>query len=315
MRRPVLSPVPGLARRGLAVALAAGLLVGCASLASRPSNLATPLAYEVHAPGGGRALLFGSVHVAREKAWQLPDSLTRELETAELLVLEIDMDATSSEELFQLMLGLGEMPPGQRLRQVVSDETWALLERRAPETGRTLEELDRLKPWVVALQFIGFSLQRAGFAQEHGVERELVSEAPRLPVRGLETPYDQLSMFDDLPYPVQDRMLLEALRPGGGPDAELDALMDAWRRGDARRLEALVFSDRDDPELALFYAETYDRRNLRMAEALEEILRETERAFVVVGAAHLVGERSLPRILHRSGFRVRQVSGTRSPAP
>lgn len=296
--------------RSLAALLAVCAL-GCAGLSPRESNVATPLAYEVQAPGGGRALLFGSVHVARERRWRLPDALTRELESAQLLVLEIDMRATTAEELLELMLGLGVMPPGQRLRQVVSDETWALLERRGPETGQTLEELDRLKPWVVALQFIGFSLQRAGFDSEHGVERGLVDEAPKLPVRGLETPYEQLSMFDDLPYPVQDRMLLEALRPGDQQNVEIEALMEAWRLGDARQLEKIVFSDRSDPQLALFYEETYDRRNVRMAESLEEILQETERAFVVVGAAHLVGARGLPTILRNSGFRVRQVSGSR----
>ncbi len=278
--------------------------LGCAGARVDP-GAATPLAFEVRAPSGGRALLFGSIHVGRANQWTLPDSLTRELERAELLVLEIDLSATSPEELQQLMLGLGVMPPGQRLRQVVSDETWRLLEQRAPKTGQTIEQFDRLKPWVVALQLMVFSFQAAGFEAERGVEHELLTDSPALPVRGLETPYDQLSTFDGLPYPVQDRMLLEALRPGD------DALMEAWRSGDAERLEAIVFKDRNDPELAIFYEETYDRRNARMAEVLEEILQETQRAFVVVGAAHLLGARGIPSLLRESGYQVRQVSGKR----
>jgi len=297
-------------RRKLAPLLLVAAL-GCAGPPPVDPETDSPLAYAVRAPDGGRAVLFGSIHVARENQWELPDLLTRELARSELLVLEIDLAATSSGEVAQIMLGLGVMPPGQRLRQVVSDETWELLLEQAPETGQPIEQIDRLKPWVVALQFIGYSLQKAGFDPQHGVERDVVAGAPSLPVRGLETAYEQLSTFDDLPFPVQDRMLLDALRPSEEQAPELDALMQAWRSGDAERLEAIVFEDRSDPELSIFYQETYDRRNLRMVEALEEILRDTERAFVIVGAAHLVGTRGIPSLLREFGYDVRQISGRR----
>ena len=255
-------------------------------------------------------MLFGSIHFARENQWVLPESLANELARAELLVLEIDLTDTGPEEMAQLMFGLGTMPSGQRLRQVVSDETWALLEERAAQTGLAIEDLDRLKPWLVFLQLTVLSLQSAGFEAERGADLMVVQSSPNLPVRGLETVYEQLSVFDDLSYPVQDRMLLDALGPTDEQAVELDALMDAWRRGDARQIEAIIFADRDDPELAPFYAETFDRRNLRMAESLEEILEETGRVFVVVGAGHLVGETGIPNLLRASGYEVRQVSGT-----
>lgn len=288
--------------------LAVGVLA-CAGTVRETDGEATPLAYEVRGPGAGRALLFGSVHVGRADEWILPEWLRTEMEQAELLVLEIDLSATGPEEMLQLMLALGVMPPGQRLRQVVSDPTWALLEQRARETGTPIEAFDHLKPWVVALQFIGLSLDRAGFQPEQGVELGLVAGSPTLPIRGLETPYEQLSSFDDLPFPVQDRMLFEALQPAAEKDSELEALIDAWRRGDANRIEAIIFRDRQDPKLARFYEQTYDRRNARMAEGIEEILAEPVRAFVVVGAGHLVGPRSIPILLRESGLRVRQVSG------
>lgn len=294
-----------------AVAWAAAL--GCASAPPEPVTEAPgPLAYEIEAPhGGARALLFGSVHVARPGDWTLPERVVRALEQAEVLVLEIDLSETSQAEVTELMLSLGEMPPGQRLRSVVSAETWALLERRAAETGLPLSRIDSLKPWVVALHFVGLSLASAGFDAEHGVERGLLQADPGIPIRGLETAFEQLSIFDDLPYPVQDRMLREALAPDEDRSEDLDALLAAWKVGDADAIEAILFENRSDPQLARFYEETYDLRNLRMAESLEEILAEGRRAFVVVGAGHLVGRRGLPQVLKQAGFRVRQVSGQR----
>jgi uncharacterized protein YbaP (TraB family) len=287
--------------------------VGCASAPAPPpeDDRVNPLAFEIEAPDGTRAMLFGSVHIARESDWDLPEPVSRALASADVLVLEIDLSKTSDAEMLQLMLGLGVMPPGKHLRQVVSKETWSLLEQRAAEVGLPIEVLDALKPWVVALQFMGLSFHQAGFEAEHGVERGLLESTQRLPVRGLETPFEQLSIFDNLPYPVQDRMLNEALQSADDKTPELDALLDAWRRGDARAMESILFKDRDDPQLARFYEETYDRRNLRMAESIEEILSEGGRAFVVVGAGHLIGGRGLPNVLREAGYRVRQVSGTR----
>lgn len=296
--------------RVLTLLMAVVVFLGCAGPGTREAaGPATPLAYEVEEPGGGRALLFGSVHVGSEESVELPDSLLHEMHAAHLLVLEIDLSKTSPEEMNRLMLALGVMPPGQRLRQVVSDETWSLLEKRAAETGTPMAALDRLKPWAVALQFIGLSLDRAGFDAQHGVERSLVERATGLPIRGLETPYEQFSLFDDLPYRVQDRMLRDALEPASETHPQIDALLDAWRRGDAKRLEQIMFEDRDDPELAIFYAQTYDRRNERMARSLEKILKETDRALVVVGAGHLLGPHGMPALLRAAGLSVQQVSG------
>jgi uncharacterized protein YbaP (TraB family) len=304
---------PILARLLVAAALAA---LGCATAAPpapEPAPVEAPLAFEVESPAGARAVVFGSVHMARPDTWTLPETIRDAFAGARLLVLEVDLSTTTAEEMQALMLALGEMPPGQRLRQVVSDETWELLEDHAAGTGVPLVLLDRLKPWLLALQLGVLSMQQSGFDPQHGVELRVVEQAGDLPVRGLETPYEAFGVLDDLPYPVQDRMLLDALRPSDQQTSELDVLMEAWRRGDAARIEAIVFKDRSDPQLARFYEEFYERRNLRWAEALAEILAQTHPAFVVVGAGHLVGERSLQARLRESGFRIRQISGSRGP--
>jgi hypothetical protein len=304
------------ARLSVAAVLTVLAVLGCASPAPpapAPAPVEAPLAFEVEAPGGARALVFGSVHMARPDTWALPEPVRAAFERARVLVLEVDLSTTTPEEMQALMLALGEMPPGQRLRQVVSDETWELLEAHASGSGIPLLLLDRLKPWLLAIQLGVLSMQQSGFEPQHGVEIRVIEESGGLPVRGLETPYEAFGVLDDLPYPVQDRMLLDALRPGDEHSSELEVLMDAWRRGDAARIEAIVFKDRSDPKLARFYEEFYERRNLRWAEALAEILAEAHPAFVVVGAGHLVGERSLQMRLRESGFRVRQVSGLTRP--
>ncbi|MGH0028860.1 MAG: TraB/GumN family protein [Myxococcota bacterium] len=283
--------------------------VGCATPAPDPdAGAINPLAFEIEARNGNRAVLFGSVHVGRIGEWKLPRRLEQALRDAQVLVLEIDLTGVEPGELGELMQSMGAMPPGKRLRQVVSAETWALLEVRAPDIGMSLDDIQHYKPWVVALHFMGRSMTRAGFETAQGVESRLVARDDEIPIRGLETPFEQFSVFDSLPYPVQDRVLLDALDPQTqGPG--FDSLVEAWSRGDARRLEAIVFHHRDDPLLARYYDEAFDRRHLRMAEAIDGILAEGGGAFVVVGAGHLVGRRSLQAVLLDQGYRVRQLSG------
>jgi len=269
------------------------------------SRSITPLAYHVVAPNGSRALLLGSIHLARPGDWELPTSIVTALERSDVLVFEIDLSTHSPEEMMSLMLDVGGLPPDRRLRDQGSDETWRLLEERAPRQEVPLDTLDRLEPWVVALHFMGGSLSEAGFDAEHGVEQGVLEVAGAKPIRGLETPLEQLRIFDQLEAPLQERMLRDALEPPDRPT--LDAMLDAWRRGDAATLHAILFEDRDDPLMAPLYEATFPRRNLRMAVALSHILQDVRRAFVVVGVGHLVGERSLPQVLGRAGYRVERL--------
>jgi uncharacterized protein YbaP (TraB family) len=223
----------------LVLAAGAASIVACAAPAPSPpppAPVEAPLAFEVESPAGARAVVFGSVHLGRPDSWSMPDRIRSAFEKSKLLVLEVDLAATSPEEMQALMLALGEMPPGQRLRQVVSDETWELLEAHAAVSGVPVMLFDRFKPWLLALQLGVLSMQQSGFEPQHGVELRVVQESGGLPVRGLETPYEAFGVLDDLPYPVQDRMLLDALRPSGEQTSEFDVLMDAWRRGDAARI-------------------------------------------------------------------------------
>lgn len=284
------------------------LLAACAATDPTPARPSgpTPLAYDLLAPNGARAVLLGSIHVARPRDWTPGADLLAVLEWAELVVFEVDLTTLTASEALRLVGDLGRLPPGEQLRDRVSEETWHLLERRAPELGVPIEALEHLEPWLVALEFDARTLSEAGYGTEHGVERTIRRAARDKPMRGLETAREQLLVFDTLEPPLQERLLRDALERK--QVANLEALLDAWRRGDPRRLEALLFEHRDDPLMAPLHEALYPRRNRRMAAALAEILLHTRSAFVVVGVGHLLGDQSLQRALVAQGFRVKRRS-------
>ena len=283
------------------------LAAGCTTLdevAAPAPHAITPIAYDLLSPSGARALLLGAIHVARSQDWELPPDLAAALERADVLVFEVDLASIDGADGLRMASQLGTLPPGLQLRDLISAETWALLEQRAPELGVPLEPLQRFEPWLVALEFMTRSLDEAGYGSEHGVEWAIRRRASSKPLRGLETPRDQYRVFDALPPTLQDRMLRDALDPQA--TRTLTQLVDAWRRGDGQTLETILFEDRDDPQMAPLYAALYTLRNQRMATALAGILLHARNAFVVVGVGHLLGEGSLPELLVRRGFRVRR---------
>jgi uncharacterized protein YbaP (TraB family) len=274
-----------------------------------------PLAFELRAPDGRQAFLQGSVHFAREAEAGLDPRAQRALAEADVLVGELDMANLSPVESAKLLLEMGQLPKGQRLPDVLAPETWALLQQRADETGTSLGPLETFEPWVVAIVFLGSSLVQAGYTPEEGVELQVYAGERPQQTRGLETIEEQFALFDDLTLDAQERMLLDALRPSEESAIELDSMFAAWRCGDAPALESVLDGMQSaDPELQPFYEATIFARNETMARGVEEVVAESDRAFIVVGALHLVGARGIPALLEQAGFEVEQLRAEEPPA-
>ena len=92
----------------------------------------------------------------------------------------------------------------------------------------------------------------------------------------------------------------------------LPLLIDAWRKGDADRIEAEVFAGMGrDPALAPFFEAIYFERNRHMASGIARIVDGGGLSFVAIGAAHVVGDRGVPALLSAQGYVVRRLPKSR----
>jgi uncharacterized protein YbaP (TraB family) len=304
-------------KRTPALALLATL--ACASPPPLPpceaNTPGVPLAFELHAPDGRTAFLQGSVHFARESEAAIDPRAKQALAQADVLVGELDMENLSPMQVATQLYQMGRLPEGQHLSDVLSPETFALLQQRAKETGTPIEPFMEMKPWVLAMSFLAVALVQSGFTPEEGVELQVyASERPKA-TRGLETIGDQLRLFDDMSYEAQDHMLRDALKPTDENAIQLDSMFSAWRCGDAPALESVLTGmQAADPDLAPFYEATIFQRNQRMAKGMQAVIAESQHAFIVVGALHLVGARGIPALLEQAGYRVEQLQVSKPPA-
>lgn len=306
--------VSALLRRAAAALLAPALALACAAGAPpEPTETGRLVFWEVRSEAGGRAHLLGTVHVGRDPAAFDP-AIAEALASADALVMEVDPAELDSELTVQLMLQKGLLDEGRSLRDVVSEETWALLEARLSERGIPLESFLYQEPWVVLVSLMGAALAEEGYAAAQGVEQRLLAAAPAVPVLALESASFQLELLDSLPLDRQERLLRGFLEADAeAASAELERILAAWRMGDLQALEALGMPGRgQDEDVDALYEVLYAERNRAMAERLSELLLRSSgrELFVMIGALHTVGEEGVPALLARRGFAVRRVPKT-----
>lgn len=255
-----------------------------------------------------RMYLLGSVHAASKDMFPLAPAIEQAYERSAGLVVEINLLAVDPEEMQRLLathgLLLGEETLADMLPPETLDGLSPVLERR----NMTLQNVERMRPWLVATILQEAQLAELGYEFTNGIDLHFLQRAADdKTVVSLETLESQLQMLSTLPPEVELRFLQDML---GEPDELRDktkTLMQAWQRGDEATLARIIFEHSDDPELAELYERLIFRRNTSMANEIERLLEEPGPWFVVVGAGHFVGDRSVIAHLKRSGYDIRRV--------
>ncbi len=249
--------------------------------------------------------LLGSVHFLNESE-QLPQALDDAYKSAEVLLMEIDMDDLDPAEAQQVTMELGMLPAGQTLQKQLGEETYSRLMARAKDVGVDAELLNRFQPWFAAMTLVQLQLMKMGLAPTSGVEQRFTTRAvaDKKPIHGLETLREQLGMLASLPAKQQREFLLYSIDDADRMAEEIDDLLSAWRRGDAKALAKLLAEGFEQyPDL---YRPLTTERNRRWVGQVEPLLDDREDYLVVVGTLHLVGKDSLIELLEKKGHRITQ---------
>jgi uncharacterized protein YbaP (TraB family) len=251
--------------------------------------------------------LVGSVHVLSADYYPINPAIETAFKDSDLLVEEVDLAEGLEPELQLRMLTRGMLPPGQSLDTVVSPATFTLLGQTLMGLGMPIEPLKRFKPWLLALTLVDLSATKAGFEANLGLDRHFydLAKADGRLIQGLETPEFQISRFDEMSMSQQDRLLASTLKDVATATESLTKLADAWKSGDVGLIERLAFEDfKTEPEM---YQRFLVDRNRNWLPKIDALFNRRGRAFVVVGAAHLVGPDGLITMLKAKGYTVEQL--------
>jgi uncharacterized protein len=265
--------------------------------------------------GKGTAFLLGSVHVGSANLFPLPQEMEQAFRSADYLVEEINLKGRDlAAAARQFWLAHGRYTDGDRLENHISEETKTALTIYLQLTGRPATAFSLDKPWFTAFLINHQQRRHQGFSVRQGVDEHFADEAAAesKPVIELETQDYQLNLlywrYSTLSDAVQDKFLLWSILHAQNSVGHLRAIIRAWQTGDAAAIAALNANHGDDPQSELYFDEIINKRNFRMAQQIEVYLGTPYTYFVVVGAAHVVGNRGIVELLKEKGYRIDQLT-------
>ncbi len=255
-----------------------------------------------------RVLLMGSVHYLRAADYPLPEGMMAAYDLADTLVMEIDMDSLDPMTAQTTMMTMGTSKNGRTLREALGDANYQKATRRADALGVPLMMFDQFEPWFAALAITQLRMMQLGFDPSWGIEMRLTEKAAidNKDIRGLETIEEQLGFMDRLDDKTQQEFLLQSLEDATTVEEELESIVDAWRSGDTAGMEELMLEGfRTAPGLedALLV-----QRNRNWVRPILNLQNQSDNYLVIVGAMHLIGNKSVIAMLENQGIRVRQLT-------
>lgn len=250
--------------------------------------------------------LLGSIHLANQSLYPLPDKLLEAILQSDAVVLELDESVQSSDTM-QLLLQQAQLPKGQSLQSMVSPSTWKALVDNANRYGLPLDLLQHSQPWFAAQQLSLRVFIAHGLNPMFGVDLYIMSLAKehQIPILGLETIQQQLDKLVQLGEQDADQYLQQQLDDINQAETLITDLMVAWKAGNADRIVELIHLD--DPEFQAQYDLLLTQRNREWITTLNTYNQQYPTLFVVAGMAHMLGQDSVVHLLKQQDYSVQEV--------
>lgn len=280
------------------ILLAAGCKTAQVTAPSKP-QLADALLWKVSGKGGPESYLFGTFHLVCKEDINMDPQLKAAVAASKKVYFEMNMDDPA------VMMGAMSaisMKDGKMLTDLLTAEQYERLHRFYKDSiGVDIKMMNGWKPFFLSsLTYTKLMPCKA----TTGMEAELLAIAKqnKLPVSGLETMQDQMSIFDKIPY---DKQALELLKGVDSFTSTRKAFDDMYSNYKAQKIgllaEELKKSDFQENSALLLQ----NRNNNWMVILKQELPKNP--LFVAVGAAHLIEDDGLINLLRKEGYTVEPV--------
>jgi uncharacterized protein YbaP (TraB family) len=262
--------------------------------------------WSVKHAGAPTSYLMGSVHVLTPEYYPLSPAIEQAFAGAKILITEADLDELTNPATVLAVAQRAMLTDGRTLDQVVGADLYKKVLARAEKAGLPAVAIQRMKPWMVAVSLTAPVLRAEGFDAELGIDRYFFDKSKKrgMERRALETVMYQFERFDEMPLPLQEKLLASVIEDLDAQLTDVKGIASAWSRGDTATIARLLQGSLlESPQL---YERLLAERNRNWVAPVESCLLTKTPCFIVVGAAHLVGPDSLVALLQKKGYDVQQ---------
>jgi uncharacterized protein len=277
--------------------LALGLIA--VMLANAPS-IAAPAIWKV-SDADSSVWLFGSVHILPPDIDWRTTRLDKIISKADRVYFETDVSPQAQMALLPLTMDVAFNQDGVLLSETIGEKLTARVREAAEAYAIPMPMLLTMRPWMAATTLSIGPLTETGYDPALGVETILSAEISSERLGFLETPEQQIGFLSSGSDAEQIAMLEATLDTLDIMEQDIDTMVEAWMNGEPEVLGEIFMAQMGDYDEGMV-ERIIDTRNHNWVSQIETMLAENESAVLVVGAAHLVDEVSVVRLLENLGY-------------
>ena len=253
---------------------------------------------------GETVYLGGTIHVLRNSDYPLPEEFEKAYKNSQIVTFETDISELSSPEMLQETIKKLSYNDERTVYSVVSAETLQQLKDYAASLGLPLDYFRKAKPGMLMSTFLITELRKLGVSQE-GIDMHFLTRAKKdaKQIKYLETPSEQIDFMAQMGVGSEDKFYQNMLKDLGNTKTQFIDMIKHWRSGNSAELDKLVSHSMKKDYPKMHQTLLVDRNNNWMP-SVEKYFESKEVEFVLVGAAHLIGDDGIINQLIKKGYNV-----------
>jgi len=251
--------------------------------------------------------LGGTCHLLRESDYPLPTEFEKAYKAAEVVVFETDIARLNDPATQQKLLAKAMYADGSTIERHLSPKVYAALKAYCDASGIPLQAFSRMKPSLLMVTLTVLELAKMGVSQR-GVDQYFHDKAVKdgKSVAGLESVDTQIDYVVSMADGAENEFVSRSLEEMKDLKEEFTRMLQAWRTGDAGKLDELMVAEMKMRHPVL-YGKLITARNHNWLPLIEGYHKTPKTEFILVGAAHLVGADGILAALKRKGYTVEQL--------
>jgi len=288
------------------LACLAVLPYAAAQTAAAPAPVAKKAMFWKVSSADNTAWLLGSIHIGSKDMYPLPKEMEDAFESSAALLVEIDIGHVDMQKMQAMIMDKGMYKGDDVIWNHVSPETRKSVEQFCAKFGVPVEGFAKMKPWMLSIVAALLPMSKMGMDPSLGIDKHFLDKAGDKRVVEIESADWQFNLVSGFSDEMQEKFLVSATEDAAAMQERLKTIQALWSSGDSEKMDTMLHETSHAPsQISKMMLED---RNPHMADVAEQFLKGKDRAFMVVGAAHMVGKDGVVSILQKRGYKVEQVA-------
>ncbi len=279
----------------------------------------TPIMYEITKEGSNNKIyLFGSIHFAAISKIEFPKYVLDAYNNSDYIACEFNIVKFTREMDTEAMMADYYYKDGDSLENHVSKESYDKIIKYLTETFKLPEEQAKLLTLsAIDSLLTEYAITKSDIkSTSEGVDTHFLTlaEKEKKNILEVESYEFQDNLDKSFPDRVKEISVVDAIDNFDEGVKDLNDLYKQWKAGNISELTKLLtemdeedFSKEDLELMKDYNKKMLDDRNIGMKNKLEEYFNNNYTVFYMVGAAHLLGDNGIAKLVENDGYTVKLV--------